>query len=276
VIAIVTNQLISILSGPTPLKWADGLKEPMLSRVAAGVKAPPDFFHQAAVAPFAFIHVETTRDPAENAGDVIEEQRWGLYLFAANTTSQSGGEAVLGGNRVDLGSSRGRGVVEIEPFIKGAIASQLGFVARPRPQGAQPTSDAGRELSAIAERTLDIIASNFPTFPFYPPVRLLKGATAAAISFTLPTRYDVVGYSWSKGGTDPTVATFVAAAPGAAIAFPGGSGAGTYTFFAAFDCTVDPYTGLGVTPPVVPNRWSSQQTVRNGLVYEGLAITVAS
>lgn len=173
--------------------WPDAPSEPVLSRVIVG-PPPPDFFQHDLVAPAAILHVETERDHDEHPADLVEEARWSLYLFAANATEQAGSAAVMGGNRATLGSSRGRGLLEIEPLVKARLFSQLGLTARPRSVGSQPTNSAGKMGGVIAERALDLMATRCPNQTDFAPVRKLK-ATTPAVSpyFTILT---VFGNFW--------------------------------------------------------------------------------
>lgn len=274
-----------------PTVGAEGVQEPVLSRVVVGPQAP-DFFHQDFAAPAAILHVERGQDDREHPADVVDEQRFTLYLFTSNPSETSGSAAVVGGNRQDLGSSRGRGLLEIEPLVKSQIFNMTGLRARPVTVGGNPTDSAGRMQGAIAERALEIVVRRLPSFPDYGPIQRLKasgGAGSVALTWAAPpNRYDLVGYTVVRkaGATAPTTpadgtATFVA---GTAASFAGGvtyndaPGAGTwsYSVFWAYDSTTDPFTGVNGSPPGTPNpnAWSSSQSSQSGLAYLPASVTI--
>lgn len=282
----MTMQVISTLAGTTSgtpnFTWPDSPNEAVFSRVLAGVGVPSDFFQQDAAAPYAFLHVDATRDHEEFPADLVDEQRWTLYMFAANASSQSGGEAVVGGNRESLGSSRGRGLLEVESLVKAALFNSLGLVARPRTGGAQPVNVAGKQSGLIAERVLDIVATRLPSFPDYNRVQKLLASVAGGVvslSWAAPsTRYDLVGFTWAKASgstapTSPSAGTFVAGTTHVLSDSPG-AGTWSYSIWNSYDATVDPFTGTGVVP-VAANRWSSSQTAQNGVVYYAASVTVS-
>ena len=171
----ITQQLVWALA-PARFTWGVGLNEAVLSRVVAG-PAPLDFFQHDLVTPAALLHVDAGTDHEEHPADLVEKQTWTLELYAANATEQSGSAAVVGGNRADLGSSRGRGLLEIEPLVKAAIFNAIGLTARS--VGGASVAVAGKMGGLIAVRALEITATRFPSLPDYAPVRQLKGSAGA-------------------------------------------------------------------------------------------------
>jgi hypothetical protein len=281
----LAQQIVSVLN-PSNFKWGVGLNEAVLSRVIVGPVAD-GFFQHDFVTPCAVLHVESTKDHDEHPADLIEEQRFTLYIFAANASEQSGSAAIVGGNRAELGSSRGRGLLEIEPLVKAKIFNQLGLVARPRTTGGQPTAVGGKLGGLVAERALEIVATRIPSFPDYASIRKLAGsASVGLVTLTWSpaiAQYALVGYTWrwAAGATAPTTPTggtrgaFVADVAATGLSDTPPSGQGSYSVFWAYDVTVDPFSGNGVAP-TAPNAWSSFQTAQDGLVYVPASITVTA
>jgi hypothetical protein len=279
----LTQNLVFVLN-QNNFVWPDPPGEAILGRVGV-TPARPDFFTLDSVVPFALIHPETTRAHAEHPADIVEEAHWTVALFGANATDQAGGAALVGGNRASLGSSRGRGILEVESRVKAALFTQLGLVARLRSGGTQPPDVAGRMGGFAASRALEVVATRLPALHTYAPVQQLLGTSPSSghVSLTwaaLPSaRYDLVGYTWvrvsgSTPATSPTGGTFVAGA-GTTLSDAPGTGTWSYTIFWAYDRTVDPWTGIGTTP-ATPNRWSSSETAQNGVLYLGAPVTVAA
>lgn len=278
----LTQDMIYRLN-PTNLKWGEGNDEAVLSRVIAA-PAPPGFFRHDSVTPYALLQLESGRGNEEHPADLIEEARWSLYLLAGNATEQSGAAPVVGGNRVNLGSSRGRGLLEVEPLVQKAIFNATGLYARPRAISTRPPSIPDELQGLVVMRALEIVASRIPALPAYAPVQRLKSTAAGGGNVTLtwgaaPSRYDLVGYTWRRaaGSTAPSTpasGTFVESTTPSLSDSPG-AGTWSYAIWWAFDATRDPFTGKGVYP-VAANRWSSQQSSQAGLVYLGAEITVAA
>jgi len=285
----LVQNLVWILS-PNQFAWPTWNEEPVFSRVLVD-PAPPDFFHVDQQPPFALVRVSSSRDQVEHPADLIEEQRFELAIFTSNPSEVPGGAAIVGGNRDNLGSSRNRGILEIEPLVKSQIWNAIGLTARPRTAVGQQTGAAGKMGGADAVRVLEIVATMIPSLPDFAPVQRLKevsggGGTVTASWSAPPNRYDLVGYTWVRTSgavpaTSPVGGTFV---PGTAAAFAAGvtftdspgSGQWSYAFFWAYDVTTDPQTGTNGSPPgtPAPNAWSSRQTAQAGLVYLPATLTV--
>lgn len=279
----------AIVSGTPNLAWPETPFEAVLGKAMAGVEIPADFFSQDAVAPFAFVHIDATQDNEEVPPDVIEEQRFTIYMFAMNATDMAGGAAVVGGNRESLGSSKSRGLAEVEPLVKGQLFRMLSLVGRARTRSAQPIALAGKMAGLIAQRALDVIVTRMPGYPDYTPVDKLlataSGGGAVALSWAAaPSRYDIVGYTWARAAgstapTSPVGGTFVASTNPSLSDAPG-AGTFSYAIFWAFDATKDPLTGTGdinkATGAPIPNRWSSSQTAQNGVLYLPASVTVVA
>jgi hypothetical protein len=173
----LANQLVSLL-GPN-FKWPGGGREFVFNRVMVDPdQAGP--FHADVVLPACFVHVEAGKDTDEHPADLIEEQRFTISMFAANPTDQAGGAAVVGGNRDDLGSSRNRGLLEIEPLVKKQLFNAIGLTARPRTTGQQPTLYAGKMGGVIAGRALEVVATRLPSLPDFPsPARIAAAVQVA-------------------------------------------------------------------------------------------------
>lgn len=257
----LTQQLVAILS-PQNFFWPDPPSEPVLARVGV-VPGQPDFFSMDAAAPFALIHPEAARDHPEHPADLVEEARWSIYLFAANATDQAGGAGIVGGNRTALGSSIGRGVLEVEPRVQSQILSQLGLTARPRAIGAQAPGVSGKLPGLVADRALDVVATRIPKQPDWAPVTKLlasSGGGTVTLTWTLPRRFDLIRVVVRRGAAN-------GAAPpdpfsGASVPVTGivetitdtpGAGTWAYSVWAAYDATIDPATGNGAESS---NRYS--------------------
>lgn len=273
----LTQTLVSLLS-PANLAWPDSPAEPILGRVGVWPGVGGDFFAMDAVVPFALVHPETTRSNEEHPADLVDEARWSIFLFAGNASEQAGGPALVGGSRASLGSSKGRGILEVEGRVKIALFDELGLVARLRSGGTQPPDVAGRQAGFGAQRALEIVATHLPALPAYAPIQQLLASSPSAGHVTLTwaalssTRYDLVGVTvvYKSGATAPTsptdgTAAFTAGAPTSATVATG-TGMFSFAVFWAYDATVDPFSGIGTTP-VAANRWSSSETAQNGTLY---------
>lgn len=188
----LSAQLISTLA-PQNFTWGVGANEAVLSRVVVG-PVGDGFFQHDFVSPCGVLHVEAGKDNDEHPADLVEEQRWTLYLFAENATEQSGGAAVTGGNRNSVGSSRGRGLLEIEPLVKAKIFNALGLTARPRTTGGQPTAVGGKMAGLVAERALEITATRIPSLPDYAPITQLVAPHQSG--FTIVNNGTVSGWQF--------------------------------------------------------------------------------
>jgi hypothetical protein len=281
----ITQQLIALFSprNVSVATWPDAPNEPLLSRIVAA-PPPAGYFRHDLVAPFGLLAVEAFRAHDEHPADLIEEARWTLYLCAGNATQQAGSGAVVGGNRSSLGSSKGRGLLEVEPLVSQAIFDAVGLTARPRADGMRILSIPDELGGVVVMRPLSLVATRVPALSDYAPVRRLKSPTSTTLTWAAPPlRYDLVGYTWARasGGTAPATPAGGTFVPGTAASFAGGvtltdsPGAGTfsYSIFWSYDATIDPYTGTG-TVPIAPNRWSSQQSAQAGLVYLPASLTV--
>lgn len=258
----ITQNLVHVLS-PQNFLWPDPPNEAVLARVGV-VPGSPDFLTLDAAAPFALIHPESSRDHPEHPADLVEEARWTVFLFAANGTDQAGGAAVVGGNRLSLGSSVGRGVLEVEPLVQAQILSALGLTARPRAVGGQGLGVSGRLPGLVADRALDVVATRIPKQPDWAPVTQLKATVAGGVvTFTLRPplpRWDLIGLwcqrlNTTQGPATPYQGTNipVTGLPATFTDTPPSSGNWGYSVWGAYDATRDPSTASGET---TPNRFS--------------------
>jgi len=210
----ITQQLVASLN-PTNLVWPGTGGEPVLSRVVVG-PVPEGFFQHDFVSLCAILHVESSLDNDEHPADLVEEAKWSLWLFAENAGSQSGGDAVVGGNRHSLLSSRGRGLLEIEPLVKAQIFNTLGLTARPRSKSGTPTNYAGKMAGVVAQRALEISATRIPSLPSFGAVQQLALAAPSSErgAFSITNNTIVSGahfvVAWDDAGGGPHSVTGIA------------------------------------------------------------------
>ena len=163
--------------------------------------------------------------------------------------SAGGGEpAVSGGTRTSgIGSSVGRGVLEVEARVRAAIhAARLGVRFRVSSgSGIDPRDAPGPGV--VAQSSFRVTASRVPVEPFYhPPILPVAsgGFGSASLAWTSPpTRFDRFGIMVRRlaGFNLPTTTTgdqIVAPSSGAGVtSYLDSPAAGTYSYgiWAAYD-----------------------------------------
>jgi hypothetical protein len=289
----LTQQLVWVLSAPnvtngktSGLAWPGGAEEVVLARV--GVAPDPSAFAMLdAAEPFALVSVLAKKGEAEHPADLTEEARWAVRLFCANANDQAGGAPIVGASRVSgVGSSVGRGLLEVEPLVEAAIFNLNALPGvRLRVEAAPAVAMPDEWRGAVAARALTVSGGpRIPTQPCFDSVQQLLAVGASgdvALTWgTLPDRWDLVGVrvcraSGTTAPTDPT--TGIVATTGLVTSYSDTPGAGTwsYAIFFAFDSTRNPLDGArDVANPVTD--FSGSGTAQGGFVYRAATVTVTA
>jgi hypothetical protein len=229
--------------------------EPVFARVAVCANEA-EFGIIDSAFPLALVIPEAEEDPAEHSDDLVDEARFTVLIFAANANDQAGGAALVGANRLGVGtSSVGRGVMDLEPMVQAALLSTSAALGgRPRVKSKKaPTSSKARGV--MAGRQLDVLVTRLPASPTFDSVRQLAGAGGAGhtvnLSWALPAdRWDLVGVvvrRGTSGGSPPASPTAgtgvpVSGLPTSVVDAPG-AGTWPYSVWLAYDSTRNPVDG---------------------------------
>jgi hypothetical protein len=134
-----------------------------------------------------------------------------VVLAVRNSNDRTGQAAVVGANRVDVGDSRGRGILEIEPQLLDVarlLNVQEGVtVALKAQSGLTTRTDQNDRVYALQEYTFEVTCTDAL---YYPPARRLStlvGTGDITLEWSLPSarfdRYRIV-LRRAAGSTPPS------------------------------------------------------------------------
>ncbi len=277
--AQITSQLAFLLN-KTNLTWPDTPYDPVFGRVAV-TPLELSFYDIDTQNPTALIRPGAVTYNDEHP-EIIESARWEVGIFGVVGTDQAGGGSVVGGNRSSLGSSSGRGVMEMEPLVLARLRDGTKGLG-PRVLARVSTQASAFEVPGlICRRSYEVVATRpLQSEPFYQPVsRLLAtspGAGQATLTWRLPSvqggwnppttiyRYDLVGLTVRRAAgatapSSPSAGTGVATVGlVSTVADTPGAGQWSYAVFATYDAGKDPITGNQPTVPLT--RYGASATV---------------
>lgn len=275
----LTQQIVWLFN-KSNCTWADSPGDPVFGRVGV-TPLDPSFFDLDTSNPTLLVRPGATENNPEHP-EIIERAAWEVGILGAVGTDQGGSASTVGGNRASLGSSQGRGVLEIEPIVLARLRDgTMGLGPRLIARGIDRAS--GFDVPGLVTlRVYEVVATRpLQSAPYYQPVtRLLAtspGAGSATLTWRLPQvmggtnsptplyRWDLVGLTVRRasGSTAPASPTAGTGVPvvGLASTVTDSPGAGmwSYAVFATYDAGRDPITGAQPGTPLT--RYAASATV---------------
>lgn len=236
----IAKQLSSALTART---WPDGATEKVFGRVLI---TDPALYVGHPEARFPVAIVRAAGAPADPELPDRLLARFAIHLFAEVPQDLYGVASTAGGARTNLGSSGGRGVLELDEEARAAIAAIAPELRlNLRPTESQDLQVGVVENRVLAERIFEVEALARRD-RFYHPATFFRASVAGpnvTLTWTVPpSRWDrkKVILRRSAGATPPATAT-----AGTGVALAGdlstsvvdapGAGQQSYALFAAYD-----------------------------------------
>lgn len=141
---------------------------------------------------------------------LVEEATWELTLVVVATADRFGEAAVIGAQRLSLGTTTGRGLEQVETELVRSLSDMTTTVVL-KPRHASAARVDALAGTVVVARTYEVIAYRIPAESVYASARRILWTTnTTTLSWRLPPlRYDLFSLMVRRiaGSTAPTIVT---------------------------------------------------------------------